>query len=803
MRIKSYKTNRFAGLRDVDLEFKEGLNVILGSNESGKSTVVDGIHSTLFKGIKLRKNNNADINFSHRYMPRPSGDFIDGRVTIGVEDRDYEIYRGWGSKEDIHFRDNDGSIIKDEGDIEGVLSELLSYGESTYTNIVFAKQRDLKLALNNIIENSDVTDEISDLLRRTMMELEGVSIEGIEKDINDEIEALYKRWDRDKNYPQNNKGINNPYKSGKGEILDSFYKKETLLIEMEETERIEKAFEEICAQIQSLEKTLEPLKAQQESLEEIEDDVNSRQFIELKIESLDKQVKEWMDDFKNWPRIEEMIKGFDEKIKICQDEKKELIKEKENIKLLEMRDSLEKRIKSIGEANLSKEEISKRIEAISPIKKEDIDSLTELERDILTLQTTMKASKMLGELKSKGDAKIYISRDFGEREILDIDESFEANGVINITSGDFEIEIKTGDIDFKDLNDKHIKALKDQEELLKKLSISSLEEGKINLEKIASLLEDKKDKEKEISFILGEDTLEALEESFEKLKSIKVTRDAAEIERLLEENANNEKDISIDRKVESQRVEKWIKEYSDHDHLLDLIMEKKAALGAEQAKFEALKPLPEEFSNTEDFKIALTGIREDLKTNSHELELLRPQYYEVKGEMKDLSFEEVEKEYKDAEKTFKNKIKRGEKLLEIDRVFKETKERLSNNPMGKLVDEFARLLELITDGDYKQGQIDEKFNIKLQNTNGEIPIDLLSAGTYDSVTLALRFALLKHIFDGEGGYVVLDDCLVDLDPKRKTQSVKLINDFAEDYQIIFTTCDPETAKMLGGHIIEM
>lgn len=123
--------------------------------------------------------------------------------------------------------------------------------------------------------------------------------------------------------------------------------------------------------------------------------------------------------------------------------------------------------------------------------------------------------------------------------------------------------------------------------------------------------------------------------------------------------------------------------------------------------------------------------------------------------------------------------------------------------MEPLVNEFARLLEITTNGNYKTGEIDEEFTIKLENSKGEIPIELLSAGTYDSVTLALRFSLLKHIFTNKAGYVVLDDCLVDLDPIRKAQSVKLINDFAKDYQIIFTTCDPETADMLGGNIIEL
>ena len=58
--------------------------------------------------------------------------------------------------------------------MEEELSTLFNYGESTYSNIVFAKQKELKAALSNIIENSDVTREISDLLRMSLMELDGI-----------------------------------------------------------------------------------------------------------------------------------------------------------------------------------------------------------------------------------------------------------------------------------------------------------------------------------------------------------------------------------------------------------------------------------------------------------------------------------------------------------------------------------------------------------------------------------------------------------------------------------------------------
>ena len=53
MIIKKYSCKRFAGIKDKDIVFQENLNVILGPNEAGKSTLVEGIYASLFKSSKL------------------------------------------------------------------------------------------------------------------------------------------------------------------------------------------------------------------------------------------------------------------------------------------------------------------------------------------------------------------------------------------------------------------------------------------------------------------------------------------------------------------------------------------------------------------------------------------------------------------------------------------------------------------------------------------------------------------------------------------------------------------------------
>lgn len=56
MKIDQVSCKRFAGIQDKTISFENGLNILVGKNEAGKSTVIDLIYQILYHDIDLSLN---------------------------------------------------------------------------------------------------------------------------------------------------------------------------------------------------------------------------------------------------------------------------------------------------------------------------------------------------------------------------------------------------------------------------------------------------------------------------------------------------------------------------------------------------------------------------------------------------------------------------------------------------------------------------------------------------------------------------------------------------------------------------
>ena len=111
MKINKIKINSFGKLRNKEIEFKNGINILYGENESGKSTIMNFIKNTLY-GISKNKKG-KEISDYDKYKPWGKEEFS-GKLEYTLDNNEkYEIYRDFNKKNPKIYNENSEDISKE------------------------------------------------------------------------------------------------------------------------------------------------------------------------------------------------------------------------------------------------------------------------------------------------------------------------------------------------------------------------------------------------------------------------------------------------------------------------------------------------------------------------------------------------------------------------------------------------------------------------------------------------------------------------------------------------------------------
>ena len=111
MKINRIKINSYGKLKQKEIELKDGINLIYGKNEAGKSTLLKFIANS-FYGISKNKKGKEYSDFE-KYTPW-IGEEFSGKIEYELNNKNkYEVYRDFKKKNPKIFNDNKEDISKE------------------------------------------------------------------------------------------------------------------------------------------------------------------------------------------------------------------------------------------------------------------------------------------------------------------------------------------------------------------------------------------------------------------------------------------------------------------------------------------------------------------------------------------------------------------------------------------------------------------------------------------------------------------------------------------------------------------
>ncbi|REL37901.1 hypothetical protein DYD21_08970 [Rhodohalobacter sp. SW132] len=803
MKLKSIKLHPFAGIRDKEFQFENGLNVLLGPNEAGKSTVFHAILNGLLTTTSLTAKQVDDT--MGLFFPVSGGDTI--RVTLVLEDEqksEVRIAKTWkkgtrNGSASLHLPD--GTEITDEEEIQKQIEELLPVSPATMKTILLADQSGLHHTIREMEKEDKVRKELGDLLRQNLMETGGVSVDRFRELLDTRYDEYFKRWDRDQDYPENNRGINNPYKVGTGKILDAYYQKEQLRLDLEEAKRFENELDQLNEQLSELVNRQKEKKEEFEKLEPLKKGISQRKDKEQRLENAELKKKSLLEISQKWPVLEDRIKNLEPKKKEQQDKIEKLQIEQKKAQNKQRAEQLKAKIKKLEELSVKVGDAKKEVEEAKKVEQSDVQELRKLKNEISNLKNRIEGARLTLRIEAESE------QNFGFTEAGNPEEKIEArqgktiekkaSGGFTLSMDGVKIDVFSGEGDLEEV----VKTVSGKEQELKnqleKLNVDSLQSA----ESVAELYRQNQQELSKVESLyqseLGDDDIEKLKTELEELGDLDQVRSVSEISDDLVDARTAFEGLKKDAEAAQDQIAEWQKEYDSVEDVIMELAETSKFMKDLKAEIEELPELPSGFESADEFIEKVESLDREIRDVEQKISEKKIEKANLEKDAPDTSSEELEKMKEEAESEFERIHKEGETLARVRERTQNLLESMDANTYSGLEKSFLNWLQKMVKGRFEEIQM-----------NGDLPstfttddcrpltYSLLSHGTKDTVALAWRFALTEHFLQDQSGFIILDDPMVDMDPDRRELASNAIEEFSKEQQVLVMTCHPEHGELL-------
>ena len=657
MIIKKVQLENYRSHSNITVEFTKGVNLILGKNGRGKTSILEAISTVMFntKDRSGKETGKSYIKFGEK-SSKVDIDFI------ANDGREYnlktEFFKTKPKKQTL--KDMIGSEY--DGDIQEKLEELCGIKkgfEETYENIVIAKQNEfinifkdsgtIREKTFNKIFNTQIYKEMYDSFLKEAVDKYKEKVKDLDKEITflkeniedkEQITSFLKEEKEvEKNLQDRFKNINVVSKNLENEIKDY----ETTEIELNNLiKNIKDEENKIKKYLNILKENI--IEAKQAKKSKIIVKENEKSYLEyLEIENRLKDLRENLDNLLEEQKLNTQYQNNIKILKLNNENlKTDIINLEENIsKNSEKKEKLEN---EISELKVKEEKLDlklkkyihllDKLENLEKIKKEKLDD---------TLKKTAEINIFQKNLSSKKDLFKTISIEELEKKLSDFQELEKELKLLEEQKIIFETEIKTLKKSSKELSDRVCPFLNEKCQNLEDKEAEDYFSSKISI-KTEELENLKKNIEEKTQILVEKVVFEdKRKQYFELEKSIK------DLELSLKNEEINLKEIELDIKNLDMDIQKLIENQEFKNS--QMLREKKKELEVELRNLN----LDEKRENLKNLLENLEIEKEKILKNQNSIENNLKEIDEYSKKIKEDTNKNIES-IKSEIKTFENKL---------------------------------------------------------------------------------------------------------------------------------------------------
>ena len=790
MIIKELSCDCFAGVRDVSVRFKDGMNILLGDNESGKSTLADLLYHLFFQEAKL--DGRKDKAFLESCFPKTTdgdGDTIDGAVKFETENGTYKLRKEWSAAGTTRLTRPSGTPISDAKKIRAILDQELKYRRGIFDEVIFASQKRQPNLLEDLLEqrkakknDESAMDALAGTISKAVLETGGVAMDRLEKRLTEELAQRAGHWDFTAQMPEGGKArsIRNPWKRDCGSILSAYYAMETVAQKQQNAEDAEKEIERINDQIRAARQQKQTAAAQRERFAACQTIISNRANLNALLKNEQARMQDLQNAAHRWPQLEANA-----------------------ILARQLGEELNKAVlyQVYTEVSAQKQKHqaqSDRLAQLGTIDAADIRTAETCQRSVQTLEAKIQGLNLAANLRLLGDTPVsVVSAATGEE--LDI-----GSGAFSITEA---VEIRVPDV----------------------MELQLMPRG-VDLDQVRSDLAQARNRLAAIFEAYGVDSVAALRDNFEEARSLR--SNIANLESQMDLKLNGldweaveaaadptaDSVTNVQMKIRKlcgiQSIEKFLgtlngqiqsyrDQYTSQEALAATLAEAESRAETYRRKLSEIHEIPAEYQAVTDADAYAAQLKAAEARWDEKLEALTSDLLDAQTRLDEKSAEEYAEEYRTLREKFQEEQARYYHWKHIYDVFMDLKSREMGDPTQDIQKHLREYLTALTDGNLRLEEMDEKLHAAMVSGDSRLTCATLSEGTKDTISLAFRLAMLEHLYPEGGAVAVFDDPFTDMDPRRTAQACRLLQRFAQRNQVLFITCDDKYTGLLEGNVISM